>query len=256
MLLFDSMKAKRITLTLTGMVLATSPVVLAVSCGAEKEGKFNLPVVNSWKDKLTTTNQNLWFEAKITHWTDGDTVSFRPTDAHGTAIADGKTSLRIQNIDSPEVNHNFAGSVAVDATEEFWGQKSKELGEKLIPVGSRVKIWSVGSFSYNRLVGSIFYGPEYKNYAIEQLAAGLSLPIMSINTAFNPANINSFLLEEAANAFNNALINKVGLHSLGQAKLEEVLSAHGVKSWNELLYSKRSEGGNVYSLLNAMKEGN
>lgn len=256
MLLFDSMKAKRITLTLTGMALATSPVVLAVSCGDKKEEKFNLPVVNSWKDKLTTANQSVWFEAEITHWTDGDTVSFRPTDAHGTAIAGGKTSLRIQNIDSPEVNHNFAGSVAVEADEEFWGQKSKELGEKLIPVGSRVKIWSVGSFSYNRLVGSIFYGPECKNYAVEQLAAGLSLPFITVNDAFNSSNVNSFLLEEAANAFNNAFINKIGLFSFSQKELEDVLSAHGVRPWSNLLYSNRNEGGNAYNLLNAMKEEN
>ncbi len=170
-----------------------------------------------------------YFDAIITHWVDGDTFNYENIDGSKPKY----DSVRIQNIDTPEINHSWAGSAPVDSAEEKWGIKATELAKQLIPEGSHVRLVNSGDNSFNRLVASVFYGNNFEhNFEIEMLKSGLATPIFQANQILSKANIQYYIGLELANSFNYAKDNKKGVWSLESP--ESVVKVHGFSAPDEL----------------------
>ncbi|CAM9092261.1 P68 family surface lipoprotein [Mycoplasma todarodis] len=126
--------------------------------------------------------------------------------------------------------------------EGYWGLKAGQFARQQMPAGTKIRIATDGRKSYNRVVGSIFYGPNVsKNWSVEILKKGLTLPFLS-----NPAAVldeTSILYHNGlaiADAFNYALDNKLGLFDpvngrTLQEHLKNTLVIHGATDFAPLI---------------------
>ncbi len=192
-------------------------------------------VENEIKDKfgyIVKIKRTLWekfnyIEAKIKNVVDGDTISLEVTQPprisyNGKEISiPSEIKIRIPMIDTLEEHTS-----GVKEREKSLAHIDSNYARKLLPVGTKVRVVSENwtNKTYNRHVGSIFFGEKYeKNFAIEMLAAGYTLariPEEAINDFTysykdpfdNDKNLYSYLLPYAAYAMNDAIINKRGFY--------------------------------------------
>lgn len=228
------MKYKKISL-ISPFLIATPLIV--VSCGNDSSSQTNnYSVENDWAHLWNpdAINQSQRKDGIVMHWIDGDTVVVK---FNGEST---NTNIRIMNIDTPEINHSTPGSSVVDAPEQEWGEKATNLAKGLIPVGSPIRIVTSGAQSYNRTIGSVFYGTNFsKNLEIEMLKAGLAFPTMNAQAVKYEFEINYYIGHEIADAYNDALVNKRGIFSLKD--IGSVIKTHGPTNTTE--YSITSPNG-------------
>ena len=130
--------------------------------------------------------------------------------------------------------------------EGYWGLKAGDFGREQMPIGTKVRVATDGKKSYNRIVGSIFYGENLsKNWSVEIIKKGLTLPFLS-----NPSSVldkTSILWQNGqaiADAFNYALDNRIGMFKIetNEKNLEEhltkILSTHGMTDFQALIKYK------------------
>ena len=138
-------------------------------------------------------------------------------------------------------------------TEGFWGLKAGDFGRKEMPVGTRIRIATDGKKSYNRIVGSIFYGDHLdKNWSVEITKTGFTLPFIGdIGAVTEPHNILWENGQAIADALNYAIKNKKGLFNFSQGKLPEhlkwLLTTHGTTAYGNLLHD--SSGTSIYDYM-------
>ncbi len=158
--------------------------------------------------------------------------------------AHSNSTYNFRNIDI-EVAKGKTVKVITEAAkrEGYWGLKSGEFARKEMPVGTRIRVATDGRKSYNRVVGSIFYGPNAsKNWSVEILKKGLTLPFLS-----NPAAVldeTSIIYHNGlaiADAFNYALNNRLGLFKTKsgetlQQHLKNTLVIHGATDYSPLIH--------------------
>ncbi|WP_373590274.1 thermonuclease family protein [Metamycoplasma equirhinis] len=192
-------------------------------------------VENPIKDKfddIIRVKRTLWekfnyIEGKIKNIIDGDTIDIEVTQQPRISysgkeiIIPSTIKIRIPMIDTLEEN-----TPEVKEREKSLAHIDSDYARKLLPAGTKVRVVSENwtNKSYNRHVGSIFFGEKYeKNFAIEMLAAGYTLARIpedaisdfkySYEEPFdNDKNLYTYLLPYAAYAMNDAIINKRGFY--------------------------------------------
>ncbi|MCK5807022.1 MAG: P80 family lipoprotein, partial [Mycoplasmataceae bacterium] len=138
-------------------------------------------------------------------------------------------------------------------TEGYWGLKAGDFGRKEIPVGTKVRVATDGKKSYNRIVGSIFYGNHLeKNWSVEITKTGLTLPFIGdIGAVTEPTNILWENGQAIADAFNSAISKKLGLFNYSSGTLDEhlkwLLTTHGATDYANLLHG--SSGTSIYDYM-------
>ncbi|MDD1373447.1 thermonuclease family protein [Metamycoplasma hyosynoviae] len=191
-----------------------------------------------------------WFsyvDATVERITDGDTLEikaltkpFSVTGAVDSSIEVGKTyKVRISTIDTLE--EHAPENKAIDKVEKAFAELDHKYAEKLILVGSKVRLvsdsWSVTS--YNRKVASLFFGEKYqRNFACEMLAGGYTLPrIQDQRKVFENGylangkkdSILALLLPYLAYAYNEGLEQKRGFYSTTEPEVVALKKEHNVK---------------------------
>ena len=136
-------------------------------------------------------------------------------------------------------------------TEGYWGLKAGEYGRKVMPAGTHIRVATNGNKSYNRVVGSIFYGDHLEhNWSVEITKTGLTLPFIGDASAVTEAtNIMWENGQAIADAFNYALSRKNsldgGLFHYTDGSLDEhlkwLLSTHGATKYGNLLHKTSGE---------------
>ncbi|NQZ65863.1 MAG: P80 family lipoprotein [Mycoplasmatales bacterium] len=132
--------------------------------------------------------------------------------------------------------------------EGYWGYLAGEYGRTQMPPGTIIRIATDGKKSYNRFVGSIFYGENLsKSWSVEVIKKGLALPFLS-----NPASVldkKSIFWQSGqaiADEFNNSIEKKVGLFdSKGESlhdHLKKLLITHGTTNYEPLLKNSNAPG--------------
>lgn len=145
--------------------------------------------------------------------------------------------------------------------EGDWGLQAGNLGRQEMKAGTKIRIATDGKKSYNRIVGSIFYGENLsKNWSVEILKRGLTLPFLS-----NPAAVldeTSILYHNGkaiADAFNYAMNNKLGIFKIThggslEEHLKNILSTHGATDYSPLIdYGQHKSVGAPTSIYDYMK---
>lgn len=223
-------KVRYFTLGMT-FISIVAPVALAVSC--EKNNKpvngnyylYNKKTKSGIIEKIdiwTGVNELGRFQATVDHWIDGDTLWVEKEDGI-------KARIRVKNVDTREIDHSIQGDSPPSAAEEDWGQKATQLGEKLLPKGTKIRIVANGDKSYDRLVGSIYYGPKFlKNYEFELLVRGLAYPTMKVENFKRDFYAEFYSGMSLLNAYTYAKKNKIGLFGL----ISEQATKHGPTVFN------------------------
>jgi len=196
----------------------------------DKKFQFGTGEVYSYWDLMGTC------EATLTSYSDGDTMNFKVEDSgqpkplklNGLpAIEKSKFpptfSVRISLIDTLE-EHIPGGTV--DPKEKALAQEDKAFAEKMLPVGSKVKVVPPDgkiTYSYSRIVAHIFFGANFeKNYSVELVANGYTLPRISDDDKFQfrdsytqirKHSIQGILLPYFAYAFNEGIEKKRGFYN-------------------------------------------
>lgn len=219
------MKNKRIGMTLGTITSFVLPAVAVVSCGGESANIKRTPEAFSAAKMWESFVPTQYFDAEIINWIDGDTLVVKK---------DGETktrTIRVYDIDTPEINHDHAGSAHVDSAEERWGLEATNFAKKLIPVHSTIRLVSTGSETYNRLVASIFYGDNFENnFEVKIIEAGLAFPDVDVDTIKKYYYVNYWIGLDLYNAYHSAVNNHRGIFSIGSIKdIEKVITTHGVK---------------------------
>ena len=136
--------------------------------------------------------------------------------------------------------------------EGVWGLKAGELGRKLMPAGTRIRVATDGNKSYNRVVGSIFFGDYLeKNWSVEIAKTGLTMPFIGdVAAVAEPANILWENGQAIADAFNSAISGKKGLFNYSSGTLDEhlkwLLATHGATEYGNLLHGTP---GSIYEYM-------
>ena len=203
--------------------------------------------------------------SRYTYWANIYT-DIQDIDGHGTpfdkVIPDPNHSASTYDLRSVKVeiaNGNEVNLVTNTALKEgYWGYKAGELGRQEMPKGTRIRIATDGKKSYNRIVGSIFYGINIsKNWSVEITRRGLTLPFLS-----NPASVLDRTSihwhngQAIADAFNYALDHKLGLFNSNDLKqhLKELLATHGATDYGSLIkYDGQKPAGAPTSIYDYMK---
>ena len=176
-------------------------------------------------------------EATLTSYSDGDTMNFKVEDSGQPKPLKLKKgfpdiekpkfpptfSVRISLIDTLE-EHLKGGTV--NPKEKALAQEDKAFAEKMLPVGSKVKVVlpdGTFKYSYDRIVAHIFFGANFeKNYSIELVANGYTLPRIGDDDKFQfrdsytqirKHSIQGILLPYFAYAFNEGIEKKRGFYN-------------------------------------------
>ncbi|WKX02473.1 thermonuclease family protein [Candidatus Mycoplasma mahonii] len=193
-------------------------------------------------------------KAIIDSWIDGDTLKIHYPDDPSDVF-----NVRISLIDTPETHKRVHGEfVHTTGKEREWGDKATEFARKLLPAGSAIWFSTNGGKSYNRIVGSIFYGEDIsslKNYSISIIYNALALPSVSSATVVlsetNPLNIIGLSF---ADSYNYAFEKQLGLFSN-----KSVLIEHGITDDAPVRYKtdrEISDAITIYDLWEDRNEGN
>lgn len=127
--------------------------------------------------------------------------------------------------------------------EGYWGLKAGNYGRHEMPAGTKVRIATDGKKSYDRIVGSIFYGTNLsKNWSVEIVKKGLTLPFLSNPSAVvDKTSIFWQNGQAIADAFNYAKENRIGLYNIDpkystlQEHLKNILATHGATDFQALI---------------------
>ncbi|CAC13198.1 LIPOPROTEIN [Mycoplasmopsis pulmonis] len=212
------MKKRTLFLILSLTSIALLPSVF-ISCSHSTEAKLREPKLNFNVDVEEFKNNHPGFEVydgEMASYGDGDTFVvnlYRNPKNPTRAFA---TKIRIQLIDTPEssdINKDGKYSEA----EKKWGKKASDKVKELIPLNSKVRVFLSGAKTYDREVGTVFFGENFsRNFSVEMINAGLARPngIDFLKTQYeNPKHMANFLAIELAYAFNSAINNKRGMFS-------------------------------------------
>lgn len=156
-------------------------------------------------------------DAEIVEWKDGDTPVIKINDSE----FDGLYNLRIELIDTPEKGLK-KGNAYVKSTglEKTYADRATEFAKRILPKGTKIKYVYSGKGtpgrSYERITGLIFFGRDkhYKNYSVELVKAGLSLPNSNKQGMIKmnyPQNIEYTELIKIAKAYQQSKNNRFGI---------------------------------------------
>lgn len=230
-----------------GVGLSIAAVSTLVSCGTNievdptKNEQSSNQQLNKTFDKTYDFAKINWSDFKLAEevtvvsWIDGDTLTIKKAD--GT-----QKNLRISFIDTPETHVSNAGSWSdTNGLEHQYGIKALEYGKSEMPKGSKIKVDFEAGESYNRLVGSVFYGNNFaQNYETNIVKKGLALPFVS-NVDYlhikQPSSMLHYLGKPIADAYNYALQNKQGLF---ERDLNDVLKVHGTTNLDSVKHDTKS----------------
>lgn len=237
-LLNTQLKTRRLLKAITLFSTATISVVavastiscggLGISDGKEFDKSYDFT-------KVKWNNFKLAEEVTVVSWIDGDTLKIKRAD--GT-----QKNLRISFIDTPET-HVSSGSSWSDTSglEHDYGIKALEYGKSEMPEGTKLKVALASGESYNRLVGSVFYGNNFtQNYETNIVKKGLALPFVS-NVDYlamkQESSMLHYLGKPIADAYNYALKTKKGLF---ERDLNDVLKVHGSTNLDSVKNDQKS----------------
>lgn len=182
---------------------------------------------------IKEVSQSLWdyynyIEGEVTRIFDGDTIEIKvtkqPNPKPGGKVLHVPTTmkLRIPMIDTLEENTPEVGK-----EEKELAKKDHAYAEKLIPIGSKVRVissnWS--EKTYDRFVGYVFFGKNFeRQFDIEMLAGGYTLARLDTTKVISEfiadlskesteaKEIRSYLLPYAAYAINYGILNRKGFY--------------------------------------------
>ena len=219
------------------LIATTTPLGFVVACSNNED---NNKVSFHFKDFVAKyDNQKLFREGTIIKWFDGDTplVSIKDPQTSKTS----EISIRVASIDTPEFHdpnaHDAKKKGNIQPYEIEWAKKAKEWAEEEVPEGSKIKIYSDGTKSYDRLVGSIFYNKSgetgfNENFSVNIISAGFSFPLVSedqvLNGYMNDWNIHHYISIPLYYAWKQAKQSKVELFGLSEQDLEKAYKMHGI----------------------------
>lgn len=166
----------------------------------------------------------LWVDAKIVSWADGDTITFRITKEPSTEHRDYKQlkklyeeeedlKLRILGIDTPEKN---VGKTESQPFEHQYAELSSSFGTTNFAPGTNIRIFLTGDKdTFSRYTGDFFFGDGYKHsYATEIVNHGFTLPLLNsgnISEAKDNHNSLDYYIDvPIANGFNSAMKHRRG----------------------------------------------
>lgn len=101
------------------------------------------------------------FDCVILNWIDGDTVDVNVDLGFDLVL---KRRVRVYGLNAPEIH-------STDLEEKKAGLESKVYAEKLIPVGSVVKIIDHGQEKFGRWLGTIEFG-DHQDFAKTMIETG------------------------------------------------------------------------------------
>lgn len=188
-------------------------------------------------------------KAKLLRWTDGDTpvIQFYQAD-NPDQLSNETSSIRIEGIDTPEKTRVADNNVRVPSGEPElkYAEAATQFAQRTIPEGSDVYFWYSGSKSFNRLVGTIYYGfdPAKKtaiNYGAQVVLNGLAIPLIKSVTSLLDQNSEIYVSTRPIGiAANLAILNKMNIWSLDSdlnKSLKNIYNVRGVdSSWVSYLY--------------------
>ncbi|QMT98557.1 thermonuclease family protein [Mycoplasma tullyi] len=188
-------------------------------------------------------------KAKLLTWRDGDTpvIQFYKADKPDE-LSNETSSIRIEGIDTPEKTRVTDNNVRVPSSqpELKYAEEATKFAEKTIPEGTDVYFWYSGAKSFNRLVGTIYYGfdPAKKtaiNYGAQVVLNGLAIPLIKSVTSLLDQNSEIYVATRPIGiAANLAILNKLNIWSLDSdlnKSLKDVYNVRGVdSSWVSYLY--------------------
>lgn len=179
------------------------------------------PNASTYKPIYADWTKTGFVEGTITGWADGDTPYLNVDKVSKTyfenkakwieAIKKGggkvNTKIRCFGIDTPEKN---VGGSDAPMFENSLAKKSTSFSQTLIPNGTRVRVITQGKESYNRLVGTIFYGDKFQySHSAEIVRNGYTLP-SDQDSNFVPHTETYYTFLAIANALKEAKENKNG----------------------------------------------
>ena len=178
-----------------------------------------------------------YFEATVIYWNDGDTFAFdySTVTEHGTNLDGTRSRVRVFGYDTPEMSETNDDGERVPTTGRQYeiANAGTIFANEVAGAGSRVRVIHNGGTSYDRLVGSVFYGENFeRNMGVELLMRGLAQPdmkesdvIIEIAESWSPLH---YIAYPQLYAHNYAKDKKLGFW---QYPLEEVYGTRGVGNW-------------------------
>ena len=218
---------KKLLLSLSSFAVIFLNITLIISCGSEL--KWTPTHQNDSFANLWSQNQYNYQILTVDHWIDGDTLVANNSE-------NAVINIRVEFIDTPESHTQINGSwVDTTGDEKKWADLAFDFGKTQLPEQSSFYFVTNNDSSYNRIVGTLFYGKDYaKNYSVEILKAGLALPFISdAAMVLDKTSIKSKLALPLADAYNSALQLKKGLYN---ENYEEFLKTHGVTDFSAVTY--------------------
>lgn len=214
---------KKILNSFLAASVAIAPLAFVISCGkntAVSYSNYDFSKLN-WKEMS-------YVEATIVKWVDGDTPTVKIHGRHISTIKDQQVNIRVESIDTPESHEHINGAwVDTSGVEYEWGKKAQSFGEKVLPKGTEVRIYTIGSQTFNRIVGSIFYGPNFsKSYSVDIVREGLTLPFISDPIGALINDNKKYIYRGIADAYNEAKNGRKGIFS-STVDINKVYSIHG-----------------------------
>ncbi len=242
------------------LVVILAPITLVISCGEKKK---------QWS-RRNDTFENIWnkgftgYKAKIVNWHDGDTpkVEFLDKKKWNTPGVNnnGEANIRIAMIDTPEIAGPPSDPGPTTGKEHEYAVKGKKLADKLMPVGTVVKIVTDWSLSYNRITGNIFFdknndGIFESSWAVTIMNHGLTMPFVSKpEDITNTSSLLHYVGIPFADAYNYASENKVGMF---KEDLDKILKIHGPTSTGSVRWHSDDDtlaDRNVYDYYKAWED--
>jgi len=234
---------KKYLLAIGGVITTISPIVISISCGSNSSTRTYTPTrAYAAKDSVFDLSKSTGAlkDVRIVSWIDGDTPIVDILDSNGNVDVANK-HIRITGIDTPELHARTNGNYAATSGKEYqWALKGQAFGEEVMPKGARVKLFTDGSTSYDRLVGSLFYGGDsstlkgYKNYSVEILKKGLAMPFLSsASLVLVPSSVFYLTGLALADAYNWAKESHIGIFS--ESSLD-FLRIHGTTDDSAVLW--------------------
>ncbi len=257
------------------IAITATPIITAISCNSEDPdfkrwiSSMQKHTFTHQKDlfDITKLSPSMIYDATIIEWIDGDTPKVKldkPLEGNS------EWKIRISSIDTPELHVKITSNGSerwVDTTgEEYkWAKKAKDYGNKVMPKGTKIKIFSNGGKTYNRITGSIFYNPisldnidMYKSYSVDILNQGLAMALVDNPQDVLIKNTKSLSLIglALADAYNDAAKNRRGLFSVNY---KSILKEHGITNdltvrWRGTNKPLDSTEMNIYDWLGIKQE--
>ncbi|ADE19959.1 thermonuclease family protein [Mycoplasma crocodyli] len=192
------MISKKLKLSLIAIPFVLSVPFIVASCaknytieqkiqkGKEELDKVKFDEKSAYKFSDVDWSKVKYIEGELDKWADGDTPYLKNITAGDNEISrlfykqneaelkKGK-KIRVLGIDTPE--KALPGNIEIKPIELVWAQAASKFGEVTILPNQKVRVMTDGQPSYDRLVGSIYFGDKFEyEYSTEIVRAGYTLP--------------------------------------------------------------------------------